>query len=185
MDLARAGGSRRVLSRDAAAALLIAHREHLIALVRRRLRSKLRAIQDAEDLVSSAFRRVDERISREANLLGTESDLMRFTWGVILNVLRERSRRAGSSPAVNDALGAAWVPDSRASAQGESADSEFVHDATRLISREVDFELLRWSCGSRTCLPPQLTHASATTVRQRLSRLRLMLRKRLGVRPPT
>lgn len=80
------------LSRESVAALLVQDRARYSALLRRRLRGKLAAAVDLDDVMSSAFRRVDELCARCALRACSPGELAALTLAIAQNLARAHAR---------------------------------------------------------------------------------------------
>jgi hypothetical protein len=163
------------LSREQAAEFLVHQRDGLVRMIRRRLRHKLIAASHAEDLVSSAHRRVDAMFARGTVRAANHEELLRLVRGVLRNVLREAERRTRSLPTFESGDEAVSNVAGRSSGVPLSPErDELLHRVLRSL-REKDHDVIRDL--DRGC--PGLDEAAAAR-RQRWSRLRRLLRLRFG-----
>jgi uncharacterized membrane-anchored protein YjiN (DUF445 family) len=163
------------LSREKAAEIMCVRRHELETLLRRRLRHKLLATE-AEDIVSSAFRRVDRMMHRGETWAATEEQLMALVRRVAEYILRDAARRERSRPRLErgDALDdcARNETDPSEAAAARDLMHRVLHSET--LETEAQFLTEHFREHTRT----SISRPSAAA-RQRLSRLLRALRRRV------
>lgn len=112
------------LPRERVAALLLRNRDRYAALIRRRIRGKLAADLDIDDLLSSAFRRIDELAAQRRLRACAPDQLRALTIAIARNLAlaRARSRRP-------------YPPQAAGNAAPPAPLTEADRDARSLISR--------------------------------------------------
>ncbi len=168
------------LSRESVAALLVRDRARYLSRLRRRLRGKLGAILDLDDVMSSAFRRVDDLCVRRALRACSPGELSVLTLSIALNIALARARTRLAR--VAQLTEVPELPAGGTTAAFDELENEalIMHMAGSLV-RAPDLELLLLKL--RGLYDEDIASASGTTagaVRKRWDRLCRDLRGRFA-----